>query len=563
MKEFFSNNFKLIIILGVIILVLGIGFTIAAASEGISLNWVTINTGKYGVVYNGTLTVPSSKLTPIYDSELTNSSNSSKIMKITFSVKGASTNPTLYTTDTTDPIYGTEKNDINIIYDVSLTNLDIPVNLKSEHFKWKLLKNGSEISSGNFSDVFDAKIGHRMVLTEVQQDLPNYSETADSYVFYAWLSEPCSSSDITQCGTDTDTTPFLDSTFSGEIRIELSTETKKILSRPEGSPASATLTSLGLRKNYKGFIKDFSTTSEADGTSGIYAENDDFGTSYYFRGDVDYNYVKFGKNTSDLDMYWRIVRINGDGTIRMIYDGTSPHPNGKISTDRQIGASAFNTAINDNTYVGYMYGTAGASSYSTTHSNKTDSTIKAVVDAWYSSTFDNTEYEEYIADAIYCNDRTLDTTYSSYTGIGTTTTYYASYLRLLRYADSKNPTLKCINSADRFTITNSKLEFGDGEETNKKLIYPIGLITADEISFAGGRNVATNTSFYLHTGWAFWTMTPIRYVESAARNVILNDDGSIDNHINSYSYGIRPVISLKADAIIGGIGSMDEPFYVL
>ena len=551
MKKFFTNNFKLIIILGVIILISAIGITIAAVSTGRSLNWITINTGKYGVVYSGTLTVPSAKLTPIYDSELLDSSNASKIMKISFSVKGASTNPTLYTTDTTDPIYGTTKNDINIIYDVSLTNLDIPVNLKSEYFKWKLLKNGSEISSGNFSDDFDAKTDHRMILTEVQQDLPSYSETADSYVFYAWLSEPCSNSDITQCGIETDTSPFLDSTFSGEIRIELSTESKKYLSRPEGSPAMSTLVSLDLRKKYGGFITDFSNTSEEDGTSGIYAENDDFGTSYYFRGDVDYNYVKFGKNTSGLDMYWRIVRINGDGTIRMIYDGTSPHPNGEVSTDRRIGTSVYNTNSNDNAYFGYMYGTSGSSDFDMTHSNTTNSTIKAAVDAWYSSNFENTEYEEYIIDAIYCNDRSLSPGTVG-DGTGTSVTNYGAYNRL---KTKKNPTLKCLRENDRFTIDSS---IGNGE-----LTYPIGLITLDEAAFAGAVKSKENLTFYLRSGWYFYTMTPFAFDNSISYIGMVGDRGLIDSSSPSVSYAVRPVISLKADSIIGGTGSMTEPFYSL
>ena len=82
-------------------------------------------------------------------------------------------------------------------------------------------------------------------------------------------------------------------------------------------------------------------------------------------------------------MWWRIIRINGDGTIRMIYDGTSAHANGESSTDRQVGTSKFNSIYNDNTYVGYMYGTIGASTYAATHANKTDSQVKAFIDDWY------------------------------------------------------------------------------------------------------------------------------------------------------------------------------------
>ena len=92
--------------------------------------------------------------------------------------------------------------------------------------------------------------------------------------------------------------------------------------------------------------------------------SDDYGTTYYYRGKVSNNYVKFA------GYYWRIVRINGDGTIRLIYDGTSAHSNGEKSTDRQVGTSMFNyywkqnnvedsnksQVLYDNAGVGYMYG---------------------------------------------------------------------------------------------------------------------------------------------------------------------------------------------------------------
>ena len=96
---------------------------------------------------------------------------------------------------------------------------------------------------------------------------------------------------------------------------------------------------------------------------------DAYGDSYYYRGNVTNNYVLFA------DKYWRIVRINGDGTVRVIYDGTSAHANGEASADRQIGTSAFNSSYNDNAYVGYMYGKTGASTYADAHANTNNSTI--------------------------------------------------------------------------------------------------------------------------------------------------------------------------------------------
>ena len=106
-------------------------------------------------------------------------------------------------------------------------------------------------------------------------------------------------------------------------------------------------------------------------------------------------------------MYWRIVRINGDGTVRVIYDGTSAHANGESNEDRQIGPSAFNSGDKDNAYVGYMYGKIGASTYTAAHANTNDSTIKAYLDNWYKTNILGTVHEQYLADNVFCNDRSI------------------------------------------------------------------------------------------------------------------------------------------------------------
>ncbi len=97
--------------------------------------------------------------------------------------------------------------------------------------------------------------------------------------------------------------------------------------------------------------------------TGMYASTDNSGDTFYYRGAVGGNYVKFG------GYYWRVIRINGDGTIRMIYDGKTPHENGESSSDRQVGTSAFNSYWADNAYVGYMYG--DTSNNQVTESTKT------------------------------------------------------------------------------------------------------------------------------------------------------------------------------------------------
>ena len=294
-------------------------------------------------------------------------------------------------------------------------------------------------------------------------------------------------------------------------------------------------------------------SNQGDGTKGIYSAEDDFGTSYYFRGTVENNYVKFA------NYYWRIIRINGDGSIRMIYAGTSAHANGTKNNDVIIGNSEYNTNTNDNTYVGYKIGSTGSSTYASTHSNTNNSTIKEYIDNWY---IDNLkEYKYYIKDTIYCNDRRVVNINNAGgitligDGTGTNESAYAGFDRT--YV-SHSPTLKCENKNDRFTVNNT---IG-----NMELVYPIALATIDELVYAGatGLDLATmtyitNKEFYLYKG-DYWTMTPFAFAGGDASVGILYGDGSVgDGRVDR---GVRPVVSLRSDAILWGSGTMNDPFVI-
>lgn len=304
-------------------------------------------------------------------------------------------------------------------------------------------------------------------------------------------------------------------------------------------------------------VADGSTVSnQGDGTKGIYKAEDDFGTSYYFRGAVENNYVKFG------NFYWRIIRINGDGSIRMIYAGTSAHANGDSSKDMSIGESAFNPNNNDNTYVGYMYGTAGATTYANTHSNTNNSTIKTFIDNWYENNLK--KYSSYLEDTIYCNDRKVvkinnfgGTTLTG-DGVGTNESAYAGYNRT--YV-SRNPNLKCENKNDRFTVNNT---IG-----NMNLTYPIALATIDELVYAGAVGIdamtisyITNTEFYLYAGTSYWTMTSHSFSDGGADVDIFSGGLLATDSVALTGSVVRPVVSLKSDAISGGKGTMTDPFTV-
>ena len=295
------------------------------------------------------------------------------------------------------------------------------------------------------------------------------------------------------------------------------------------------------------YFANVATTDE-----GIYKAEDDWGDSYYFRGAVTNNYVKFA------GYYWRIVRINGDGSIRIIYDGTSAHANGESSDDRQIQVSSYNSSYNDNAYVGYMYGSTGANSYAATHANNNNSTIKGVLDNWYTINIANKGFGDKISkEAGFCNDRGL----VGILGYGTNETSYASVNRFLdvtwTWPNVLNPTLKCnqINN-DLYTVSESS-------KGNKALTYPIGLITVDEMVFGGGNGRSTNTNYYLYTGQDYWTMTP-RNFSNWAIVFYVEKNGIIGSNISVYSpYGVRPVINLARDVVIkSGNGTIDTPYEI-
>ncbi len=360
--------------------------------------------------------------------------------------------------------------------------------------------------------------------------------------------------------------------FTGVVTFT-SSDGAELKARFEEDPALDTLTSLGLEVDTS-HTPDFTTVSGnsgvmyvngsqtatglGDNTNGIYKSEDDLGNSYYFRGAVDNNYVYFAKN------WWQIVRINGDGTIRMIYTGD---PNYSRAS-QYISKSAYNDSYEDNAYVGYMYGTTGSSTYNATHANTNNSTIKGVIDAWYTENLSS--YSKYIADAIYCNDREVvndsntnevftNEFYATNTGLGygTNDTAYAS---LKRNHIDHAPTLKCKNNNDRFTTSST---LGNGALTN-----PIALITTDEVVMAGAHAYDLNTgsyikndSYYLYLKYnVYFSMTPFAYAGGFANVDIVG--GGVGGDYVGYSNAVRPVVSLKSDAITGGDGTISNPFYV-
>ena len=467
-------------------------------------------------------------------------------------------------------------------------------------------------------------------------------------------------------------------------------------------------------------------TGVEDTTGYLCSAPDDYGTSYYYRGNVENNWVKFG------GYYWRILRINGDGSIRMIYAGDAsvidalPNKsdvlkNGYDDGDTgytQIGESAYNSSSNNNAYVGYMYGenywgesemsettssqslnryyyyadsytfdtTTGTytltnptqavwseelvgkytcaststscttvyaidsyystssayvyrytrtsveggyeenhgtsrstrtlannyyygtgytfdkttgefrltdytssvydgsqvgkytcastssscttlyyiesedtittanvktisrtgTTYEETHANITNSTIKGKVDTWYETNLLGTEYEQYIADTLFCNDRSFGSSNSG-TGAGT------SYTQYHWYTSSNGIRLTCPNQNDRFTAN-------DEETGNGDLTYPIGLVNTDEVYLAGG--YSSNYGYYLYTGNTYWTMSPRHFNGSTATVRYVGSVGSASYDGVTLSSGVRPTLNLIPDSLKVGSGTADDPYMI-
>ena len=293
---------------------------------------------------------------------------------------------------------------------------------------------------------------------------------------------------------------------------------------------------------------DFSKVLTDNNTNTLYTSTEDSKTVYYFAGNALDNWVKFGKNASNQDLYWRIIRTNSDGGVRLLYHGTST-----TATDAYIGTSAFNSSYNNIAYVSYMYGNLG--SVASARENTTDSTIKTIIDNWYKDNL-NTNYGKYLSTtAVYCNDRST----SNNENFGAST----------RIFTNKAPSYDCATTEDKFTV--------DSSTGNGKLTYPIALMTADEVRFAGGvhgRNAPTwyyyNSANGSSTGSTlWWLLSPGAWNGNgiyASVFLMVGSDypGYLNYNAVNSADGVRPAISLKSCIKYStGNGSANNPYTIL
>ena len=312
-------------------------------------------------------------------------------------------------------------------------------------------------------------------------------------------------------------------------------------------------------------------------TNGLYSMEDEDGVSYYFRGVVTNNNVQFGEYESDYyvyqdsddlyyqslescvadgepgectqvklsstgdKMYWKIVRVNGDGSLRLIYNGTSPNPdNSDLAHSYAVGVSPYNLESNNPKYAGYTY------------DNGTDSFIKKEVDTWYKNALGSTIYDSKVLGGRFCSDSSGYKLGTDYGFPDIDFNVFASYDRLAQdlsgFAKDNAPTLKCPNTS---------------ESCGGSYRLKAGLITADELALAGEYFGNLNDG-YLNpgeSGYVYWSMTPAGFLYGIARVWIEFD--SLTDYGVSNNYAVRPVINVTTEnGFTSGDGTISNPYVI-
>ena len=339
---------------------------------------------------------------------------------------------------------------------------------------------------------------------------------------------------------------------------------------------------------------------------------DDYGDSYYYRGNVLDNYVNFA------GFLWRIVRINGDGSIRIILNEPLNTVKREGSEDYAGTTSVFNNNVRSNANVGYMYalqsqsananhcvmlvngvadkttstyktkddcikagGKWTTSAYEITHANVADSTVKKVVDKFYQNYIENDDsnyhYGKYLSDNIFCGDKTMaDKSYGTNNtalGYAQQITYYSAFARNYDEASKDpsliikeaKPTLICAEGAtdtfSRYTVNEYITE--KNVPTNGDLTYPIGLLSADELVFAGAYSRTYNENYYLYNKNSFLYLTMSPYTYDGSKAYVLNGGIVLSSYYVGGSRGVKPVINLKSDCLATGDGTKESPYTII
>ncbi|MCI6764146.1 hypothetical protein MSH26_04755, partial [bacterium] len=389
--------------------------------------------------------------------------------------------------------------------------------------------------------------------------------------------------------------------FAAHLVIEMDgTSTEKAPKNWDNAGSNTLLA--GIKKNYASptaTLTNPTTNASASNEAVMSLAPDDYGISYYFRGNVQNNFVSFA------NMCWRIVRITGDGSIKLaLYDYSSANctnTGNDLAFARYSGTTyttKFNENNDDNAYIGFMYGTPNSTTYAATHANINKSTILQNLETWYKAKL--TAYTDKLADIIWCNDKSTvkDVTEKDvssengvlnkkswvYNGLGyqKELTNYGSVIRNMgieqRFEENSTygtgPSLICPKDNDGGKL--SKFTVTDTVNGNGNLDYKIGLLTVDEMVLAGMATISVgiNNNYdqnlvtsYLRSNANdyYWTLSPLyfdgydAYVWSYGWDgFLVDDDAQVDG-----SSALRPIVSLKsATTISGGNGTASSPFVI-
>ena len=387
--------------------------------------------------------------------------------------------------------------------------------------------------------------------------------------------------------------------FAAHLVIEMDgTSTEKAPKNWDDAGSNTLLA--GIKKNYASPTATLTnpiTDASASNEAVMSLAPDDYGISYYFRGNVQNNFVSFA------NMCWRIVRITGDGSIKLaLYDYSSAsctNTGDTLAFARYNGdtyKTKFNEQYNDNAYIGFMYGTPNSNTYAATHANTNKSTILQNLETWYKAKL--TAYTEKLADTVWCNDKStvknvtmnifdsangvLNKESRPLPGLGyqKEMTMYGSTIRNMGgeqggveiSTNGTGPSLICPKDNDGGKL--SKFTVDDTVNGNGNLDYKIGLLTADEMILAGmaTESVYTNNNYdensvtsYLisNANYYYWTLSPVDFIAGSAGVWSSANDGYLDvDGVADFSK-LRPVVSLKfATTISGGNGTASSPFVI-
>ena len=384
---------------------------------------------------------------------------------------------------------------------------------------------------------------------------------------------------------DSETTPEqgLNKTWKGKVVVTVTAakETQTLLSKILGE------NNVNVSEPQTIPGSEISSSSEAV----LASTEDDYGTSYYFRGAVENNYVEYA------NMCWRIVRSTGDGSIKMVLSNNNGLTESKNTPKSNTPCNAtgdelayanindndtcseFNRTRDDNAFIGLMYGDVDSSSYIDTHANTNPSTILTYLNNWYTKVLSkqNGFNEKQLADTIWCNDKKVITkslynpwNYNTASNLGYNmeTTYYNSTVRLVEKngeAGGTGPSLICENDSaggklSKFTVNDTN--YGNGALSG---YAKIGILTADEVALAGGAYETANNTYYLNKNSLnlWWLLSPADYSGTYSEIWGVNDEGGLTLIPGEDCRPIRPVLSLVSNiSFSSGTGTATDPYII-